>query len=792
MNAGVFRLTGGLDALSCEERERLLIRGRPGDETVRRRTAEILARVRADGDLALRQLAREFDGVELPSLEVPRARWLSALDGLEPGLRGALERAAGNIRTAHRALLPRTVEVETEPGVLVGRRADPVPRVGVYAPGGRATYPSSVLMGAVPARLAGVGEIVLCSPPGLDGVPSPVALAAAAIAGVDRVFAIGGAGAIGAMAYGTSSVPRVERIVGPGNAYVAEAKRQVSSEVGIDSPAGPSELLVIADGSGRATAVAREVIAQAEHDPDAAVVVVAVGPAGDSLARDIDQAVRHLLPGQARCDVVTAALASRGGLLTAKSLDQALDFASQYAPEHLLLAVTDPEAASARVRGAGTIFLGESSSVTFGDYITGANHVLPTGGLARIYSGLSTLDFVRWTTYQRVTSRAAARLAADVGRMAEAEGLPAHAAAAQAWGTDAGNGAAQGRRAPALGRRGYRDISRYAADSTPCAIDLSDNTNLWGPPPAAAAAMHSAEPSAATRYPSIYAEALKDVMAAYLGIEAAQVVTGCGSDDVLDSAIRAFGEPGDRIAYPEPSFSMIPTFARLNGLEPVPVPLTDDFDADAGALLATGARIIYLCSPNNPTGTTTSRSTIERIVERASGLVIMDEAYAEFAGSSAADLLRTSGRLLVTRTMSKAFGLAGLRVGFGAGAPALVDEVEKSRGPYKVGALAERAALAALSADLPWMRAHAAQAVSLRERLVTALGNLGLSPLPSAANFVLVPVSDAVEIAARMRARGVAVRPLPELPRFGDALRITVGPWPMLEACLDALREARP
>jgi histidinol-phosphate aminotransferase len=270
------------------------------------------------------------------------------------------------------------------------------------------------------------------------------------------------------------------------------------------------------------------------------------------------------------------------------------------------------------------------------------------------------------------------------------------------------------------------------------------------------------------------------------------VVTGCGSDDVLDSAIRAFGEPGDRIAYPEPSFSMIPVFARLNGLEPVPVPLTDDFDADAGALLATGARIIYLCSPNNPTGTTTSRSTIERIVERAPGLVIMDEAYAEFAGSSAADLLETSERLLVTRTMSKAFGLAGLRVGFGAGAPALVAEVEKSRGPYKVGALAERAALAALGADLPWVRAHAAEAVSLRARLVSALRNLGLSPLPSAANFVLVPVPDAAEISARMRARGVAVRPLLELPRFGDALRITVGPWPMLDACLDALREAQP
>ncbi|HEU4525273.1 MAG TPA: histidinol dehydrogenase, partial [Gemmatimonadales bacterium] len=401
MRAGVFRFTGRLDALSSVERQLLLVRGSPGDETIRRRTAKILARVRAEGDLALRELARELDGVELCSLEVPRAVWVSALDGLEPGLRHALERSAANIGTAHRALLPRTVEVETEPGVLVGRRADPLARVGVYAPGGRAAYPSSVLMGAVPARVARVGEIILCSPPGRDGLPSSVVLAAAALAGVDRVFALGGAGAIGALAYGTASVPRVDRIVGPGNAYVAEAKLQVSSEVGIDSPAGPSELLVITDGSGRATAIAREVVAQAEHDPRASVLVVALGPSRDSVARDIEQAVRGLLSRQARREVAAAALASRGGLLTAQSLDQALGFASRYAPEHLLLAVTDPQAASARVRGAGTIFLGESSSVTFGDYITGANHVLPTGGLARSYSGLSILDFVRWTTYQR-------------------------------------------------------------------------------------------------------------------------------------------------------------------------------------------------------------------------------------------------------------------------------------------------------------------------------------------------------------------------------------------------------
>jgi histidinol dehydrogenase len=790
VRSGTFRFTGPLDGLSSDQRHALLLRARPHDDTVHRRTAELLACVRTEGDAALRAMARDLDGVELDSLEVSRPKWLAALDALEPELLRALERAARNIATAHRAQLPRPLEVETELGVLVGRRADPLARVGVYAPGGRAAYPSSVLMGAVPARVAGVGEIILCSPPGPEGLPAPVLLAAAALAGVDRVFAIGGAGAIGALAYGTATVPRVNRIVGPGNAYVAEAKLQVSGVVAIDSPAGPSELLVITDGSARAATVAREVVAQAEHDPEAAVIVLAVGPARHALAGAVDEAVVELLPSQPRRTIVAASLAMRGGLLLARSLDEALDFANQYAPEHLLLAVSDPEAALAKVRDAGTVFLGESSSVTFGDYLTGANHVLPTGGLARSYAGLSTLDFVRWTSYQRITPQAAAHLAPDVARTAEAEGLPAHAAAARAWENGRVTGAMPTPTASAVARPGYRSISRYAPDTTPCAIDLSDNINLWGLPPAADSALRAAASDAISRYPSVYAEPLKEALAAYLGVEAGQVVTGCGSDDVLDSAIRAFGEPGDRIAYPDPTFSMIPVFARLNGLEPIPVPFTEDLDADADALLATGARVIYLCSPNNPTGTAISRKAVETIVQRAPGLVIMDEAYAEFAGASIVDLLKSSPRLLLTRTMSKAFGMAGLRVGYGAGAPALVEEVEKSRGPYKVSALAERAALAALGEGLPWVRAHAAEAVTLRERLTSRLQDLGLRPLPSAANFVLVPVTDAVATAVRMRKAGVAVRPLPGLPRFGDALRIGVGPWPMMEACLDALRRA--
>jgi histidinol dehydrogenase len=335
------------------------------------------------------------------------------------------------VERVHRAFVPASLEVESEPGVVVGRRADPLERVGVYAPGGRAAYPSSVLMGVVPACVAGVRDIVVCSPPGReDARPSRVVLAAAAIGGATRVFALGGAGAVAAMAYGTESVPRVDRIVGPGNAYVAEAKLQVSSVVAIDSPAGPSELLVLADETADPVLVARELLAQAEHDPLAAVVAIATSA---RTAHAIVDALTELLPGQSRAAICAAALAGQGAVLWTDALDEAIAVANAYAPEHLLLAVTDPDAALARSRNAGTVFVGASASVAFGDYMTGANHVLPTGGLARSYSGLSTLDFVRWTTYQRVSPQAAARLADDVGLFADAEGLPGHAMAARAW-----------------------------------------------------------------------------------------------------------------------------------------------------------------------------------------------------------------------------------------------------------------------------------------------------------------------------------------------------------------------
>jgi histidinol-phosphate aminotransferase len=335
-------------------------------------------------------------------------------------------------------------------------------------------------------------------------------------------------------------------------------------------------------------------------------------------------------------------------------------------------------------------------------------------------------------------------------------------------------------------RDAYRDVTLYGNDRQPCAVDLSDNTNLWGMPPGASAAAAAALGDA-TRYPGVYAPELKAAIAEYIGVTPDMVVTGCGSDDVLDSAFRALAEPGDRVAHAEPTFPMAATFARMNALIPVPVAMTSDWDIDPNAFLATQARIAYLCSPNNPNGRSLSRETVSAVVVNSRGYVVMDEAYAEFADRSDVDLLARSDRLVITRTMSKAFGLAGLRVGYAVGAPAVIAEIEKSRGPYKVNHVAERAAIAALTADRQWVADHIALVRENRQRFRWAVEQLAsYAPLATDANFVFVAIEDdrlpnAAVVARRLREKGIAVR------AFDGGVRVTIGPWNLMQACIDAL-----
>jgi histidinol-phosphate aminotransferase len=363
-------------------------------------------------------------------------------------------------------------------------------------------------------------------------------------------------------------------------------------------------------------------------------------------------------------------------------------------------------------------------------------------------------------------------------------------------------------------RAGYDQIPLYAPSTggggaaVPCTADLSDTVNLWGAPPAALAALRAAAPETVSTYPALYNAELKAPIAAYAGVRPEEIVTGCGSDDVIDCALRAFAEPGGVVAHAEPTFSMVPSYARANGMTPVGVPLLGrDYQADADALLATDAAIIYLCTPNNPTSTPLARATVERVVAGARGLVLLDEAYAEYVladPEGRAEVFTPEapgwGRVLALRTLSKAFGLAGLRVGYGVGHPDVVRAVERARGPFKVTYPAEQAARAALAdteGGLAWVRAHARMAVAQRDRLLEGLRAVGLDPAPAAAHFVFVPVPDAPAVAAALRERGVGARVFTGLPAAvptlaasgGAALRLNAGPAPVQHAFLAALGE---
>jgi histidinol-phosphate aminotransferase len=338
-----------------------------------------------------------------------------------------------------------------------------------------------------------------------------------------------------------------------------------------------------------------------------------------------------------------------------------------------------------------------------------------------------------------------------------------------------------------LARASYRDIALYSPPRGRVDIDLSDNTNLWGAAPTALRALATIGREEITRYPVAFEPDLTAALAEYVGVSPAMIACGCGSDDVLDSAIRAFAEPGEILCTPDPSFGMIPVFARTNGLCPVSVPLTASLEVDVDAILETDARIIYLCSPNNPTGGALPRRTVERIVENARGLVIIDQAYVEFGGDSYVDLAASGRPVLITRTMSKAFGLAGLRVGYGVGSPELIAEVLKARGPYKVGALSERAAIAALQHDRGWVADRASDVIANRARFREELSKRGIASLESSANFVLIPVPDCAATAQRLERTGIRVRALSGLATIGDAIRVAIGPWEMMQRCVDAL-----
>ena len=397
------------------------------DESIDRVVKDIIARVRHEGDAALVEFTQRLDRWTPQALEIPRAELQRALDALDPKIRAGLEIAHQRIRAYHERQRQPSWQFTELDGTVLGQQVTPLDRVGIYVPGGKAAYPSSVLMNAVAAKVAGVGEIIMVTPTP-DGVRNETVLAAAALAGVDRVFAIGGAQAVAALAYGTESVPQVDKIVGPGNAYVAAAKRQVFGVVGIDMVAGPSEILIVADASENPDWLAMDLLSQAEHDEIAQAILISPDAA---LLDRVAESLQRQLATLPREPIARASIENRGAFIEVRDLNEAIELVNTIAPEHLELNVADAAAWVPRIRHAGAIFIGPYSSEALGDYCAGPNHVLPTARTARFSSPLGVYDFQKRSSIIQVSPEAAKTLGATAATLARAEGLEAHARSAE-------------------------------------------------------------------------------------------------------------------------------------------------------------------------------------------------------------------------------------------------------------------------------------------------------------------------------------------------------------------------
>ena len=793
------------------------------DLTPEAAVARLLSDVRARGDEALRDWTARIDGLTLDALEVPSEAWEAAYNDLPAGLAEALSLAAERIRDFHACQPIPSWTTDTLGGTL-GQKMVPLQRVGVYVPGGTAPLPSSLLMAAIPARVAGVEEIVACTPPGRAAPAScpdgeverrmpDVTLAAAHVAGIDRMFCIGGAQAIGALAYGTDSVPRVDKIVGAGGLFTTLAKRQVYGQVGLDGLYGPTETVVVADDSANPAWVAADLLAQAEHDVLATAILL-------TPSRRLADAVRDEIARQtkdlSRSSIIAASLAGQGGIVLTPDIETAVHLADEFAPEHLCLSVQEPERWAERIRNAGGLFLGEHSFEVLGDYVAGPSHIMPTGGTARFNSPVNVLDFIKIINVVALDAETAARLCPAAARIARAESLTAHAAAATARAAqpnatyppsppEAEESVRGDNHMPEIPSPTHPyletlepyeppDLQGVAARSglnIEQLIRLDANENPLGTLPQAVEAL-AAYPDYGF-YPDY--RPLRKAIARYAGVVPEQVVLGNGADEIIDLLIRPFVEPGQAIVTCPPTFSMYRFFAQVNRCRVLPVPRRADFSTDAEAIEAAvraskgNARLLFLVSPSNPDGQAVPLNTVRRLLELPL-MVAVDEAYVEFGGESAVRLLPEHENLVIIRTFSKWAGMAGLRLGYALLAPKLADYLERIRAPYNVNAATLAAALATLD-NLEAARANVTRLIDERERLRAALAAIEwLEPLPSQANFVLCRLQGRAdrEVAGALAKRGILIRTFSD-PLMAGYIRVTVGRPDQNDALLAALRE---
>jgi histidinol dehydrogenase len=763
--------------------------------------SRVLAAVKQGGDAALRDWTRRIDGIDLTDFRLPAGEMAAAAGRLDPDLLAALHQAAQRIRAFH-ARQPLPSWQTRDLGGLLGQVMTPLQRVGVYVPGGTAPLPSSLLMCAIPAQVAGVPEIVVATPPGRDnGRVTDVILAAAHIAGVQELYVAGGSQAIAALAFGTESIRRVDKIVGAGNLFVTLAKRQLFGLVGLDGVYGPTETAIVADEIANPEWIAADLLAQAEHDPLATAILFTPSRL---LAEQVGAAVARQLEERQRADIIAVSLAARGGVVLTADLAQAVTLADEFAPEHLCLAVADPQRWQGSIRCAGGLFMGERSFEVLGDYVAGPSHIMPTGGTARFASPLNTLDFVRITSLVHLDDTTAARLSRTAACLAQAEGLDGHAHAAHLRAVEnrQDERPVEFRSQPAAFLANiepyqpivpFEVLSQRLGREPSGIIKLDANENPYGPSPKARAAL--ADGRFFHIYPDPESSSLRAKVATFTGVPARYLVAGAGADELIDLVLRVLLEPGDVVVNCPPSFGMYPFSTAVNAGRLLEIPRRADFSLDVTAIetaVATEprARVLFLCSPNNPDGSLISDSDLHRLLALPL-LIVLDEAYVEFAAvASRIGRVTEHENLAVLRTFSKWAGLAGLRVGYGAFPAWLAREMWKIKQPYNVNVAATLAAEASLD-DLEQLWGNVARLRRERERLYTALQEIHyLRPFPSQANFVLCQVEgrSAAHLKEWLAGQGILVRHF-DTPLLRNFIRISAGTPAQTGALLEALRK---
>lgn len=774
---------------------------RPAQDANPQRAAEVLRlieQIRADGDASARALTRRFDGVELAALRVSDAEFAQA-DTIAEDLKRAMQRAFERLRRFHAASAPQPVALETSPGVLCERIVVGIERVGLYVPAGSAPLPSTALMLGVPAMLAGCAEVVLCSPPDQNGCVHPSVLYAARLCGIRTVIKLGGVQAIAAMAFGTESVPKCDKIFGPGNAWVTQAKQLVSTMTGgaaIDMPAGPSEVLVIADASADAEIVASDLLSQAEHGPDSQVIALSDNA---GLLEAVESALRRQTQALPRQNIVQAAM-THARLILVDDLGQAITLSNAYAPEHLILNLAHARDYLPKVRNAGSVFLGPLTPESTGDYNAGTNHVLPTYGHARAYSGVSVASFVKLITVQTLSTEGLATIGPEAVVFAQAEGLAAHAQAVQMrldrYGSTSNSFTAPGPQVLSLLRAEFQQFKGYSsarmeASSSQSKVYLNANEAPNAPE------INWQGQAPLNRYPEPQPAALVGQLARLYGVPLNQLLLGRGSDELIDLLTRAFCRAGtDQILIMPPTFGMYKVCAQVQGCGVLELPLRadDGFEPDwpaATAALYQGVKLAYVCTPNNPTGGEVSRSHLLDFVRAAAGraVVVIDQAYAEFSElHDCTDLLAEFDHVVILRTLSKAYGMAALRLGCAIARPEVIAVLRKLMAPYPIPAPIVELALAAL-ANEEQVQKTVRGVVSERTRLAEKLALLPgiLSVWPSAANFLTFRVADSQRVYQDLAARGVIVRDVSHYPGLAQCLRVSIGLLEENQAFLQAL-----